>query len=88
MRTKDEFRRISLITFAQYCTNHKPRDANQDTPPAVLTPSANLNPTPARPRPQFGAFIIGLLQHQHPSIKVCYGCGGELKRSGRIPKTT
>ena len=29
--------------------------------------------------------MIGLLQYQHPSVKVCYGCGGELKPSGRIP---
>ena len=29
--------------------------------------------------------MIGLLQYQHPSVKVCYGCGGELKPDGRIP---
>ena len=40
---------------------------------------------PARRKPQFGTFVIGLLQYQHPSVKVCYGCGGELKPSGRIP---
>ena len=26
-----------------------------------------------------------MLQYQHPSVKVCYGCGGELKPGGRIP---
>ena len=29
--------------------------------------------------------MIALLQYQHPSVKVCYGCGGELKPGGRIP---
>ena len=29
--------------------------------------------------------MIGLLQYQHPSVKVCHGCGGELKPSGRLP---
>ena len=29
--------------------------------------------------------MIGLLQYQHPSVKICYGCGGELKPGGRIP---
>ena len=41
-------------------------------------------PTPARPKPQFGAFVIGLLQHQHPSVRVCYGCGSESKPRGCI----
>ena len=42
-------------------------------------------PTPARPKPQFGAFVIGLLQHQYLSVRVCYGCGSELKPRGCIP---
>ena len=35
----------------------------------------------------YQVFVIGLLQYQHPSRRVCYGSGGELKSSGQIPDT-
>ena len=63
---------------------HQPTDTEQGTPAKPTLPCVPL-PTPARSKPQFGTFVIGLLQYQHPSMKVCYGCGGELKPSGRIP---
>lgn len=63
---------------------HQPTVTEQGTPAEPIPPYVRL-PAPARPKPQFGTFVIGLLQYQHPSVKVCYGCGGELKPSGRIP---
>ena len=42
---------------------------------------------PARQVPQFVAFVIGLLQYQHPSVRVCYGCGADLKPGGMIPES-
>ena len=56
-----------------------------DTPQQGQQAGAEPLSTPARPKPQFGAFVIGLLQHQHPSVRVCYGCGSELKPRGCIP---
>jgi hypothetical protein len=50
-----------------------------------LTGAIPIPSTPARQVPQFGTFVIGLLQYQHPSVKTCYGCGGELKPGGMIP---
>ena len=41
---------------------------------------------PARQVPQFGAFVIGLLQYHHPSVRVCYGCGADLKPEGMMPE--
>ena len=63
---------------------HQPTVTEQRTRAEPIPPYVRL-PTPARPKPQFGTFVIGFLQFQHPSVKVCYGCGGELKPSGRIP---
>lgn len=64
-------------------TRQQPRNANrQDTPPAAVNARANPNPTLARPKPQFGASVIALLKYQYPSVKVCYGCGGELMKPG------
>ena len=31
--------------------------------------------------------VIGLLQYQHPSVRVCYRCGVELKPRGMIPES-
>ncbi len=45
------------------------------------------NQAPTRQVPQFGTFVIGLLQYQHPSVRVCYGCGVELKPRGMIPES-
>ena len=28
---------------------------------------------------------MGLLQYLHHTVRVCYGCGGELKPNGCIP---
>ena len=43
------------------------------------------NNPPARPKPAFGAFVIGILKYLHPSVKVCYGCGQTLKPNDTIP---
>ena len=52
--------------------------ANQ---PILRSTEQELNPGfrhhAARPKLQFGAFVNGLLQHQHPSAGVCYGSGSE-----------
>ena len=73
-------------------TNRKPTDSRQKNKGAGRQPTDTQQgartesvPIPARPKPKFGAFVIGLLQHQHPSVRVCYGCGTELKPCGRIP---
>ena len=65
-------------------TCHHPTDTEQGTPAEPTLPCLRL-PTPARPKPQFGTFVIGLLQCQHPSVEICYDCAGELKPGGRIP---
>ena len=36
----------------------------------------------------YQVFVIGLLQYQYPSVRVCYGCSVELKTSGQIPGPT
>ena len=59
-------------------------DTEQGTPAEPTLPCLRL-PTPARPKPQCGTFVIGLLQYQHPSVEVCCGCAGEFKPGGRIP---
>ena len=50
---------------------HQPTDTEQGTPAEPTLPCVRL-PTPAIPtEPQIGAFVIGLLQYQRPSVKVC-----------------
>ena len=56
-----------------------------DTPQQGQRAGSEPLSTPARLKSQFGAFVISLLQHQHPSVRVCYACGSELKPHGCIP---
>ena len=70
---------MTIHTVIQLPQQSRNTSANQRQPFA--------NPAPARQVPPFGTFVIGLIQHQHPSVRVCYGCGGELKPGGITPES-